>query len=70
MVCNLKESIQTMTALGLKWIGGKSLRCIAHIEGEWVALLGWSSASKKCGVVGRTGFRNWEQKSFRRHQNT
>jgi len=36
--------------LGLRWIGGKSLRYIAHLEGEWVALLGWGSASKNCGA--------------------
>jgi hypothetical protein len=33
---------------GLKWIGGKSLRCIAHLKGEWAALLSWGSASKNC----------------------
>ena len=26
--------------LGLKWIAGKSLRYIALLDGEWVALLG------------------------------
>ena len=36
--------------LGLKWLGGKSLRYIALLGEEWVALLGWSSASKNCGV--------------------
>ncbi|MCP3940211.1 MAG: ISAs1 family transposase [Desulfobacteraceae bacterium] len=36
--------------LGLKWIGGKSLRYIALLDGEWVALLGWGSASKNCGA--------------------
>lgn len=51
--------------LGLKWIGGKSLRYIAHIEGQWVALLGWSSASKNCGA--RERYIGWSgEKKYRR----
>jgi len=51
--------------LGLKWIGGKSLRYIAHIEDQWVALLGWSSASKNCGV--RERYIGWiGEKKYRR----
>jgi hypothetical protein len=51
--------------LGLKWLGGKSLRYIAHIEGKWVALLGWSSASKNCGV--REHYIGWRgEKKYRR----
>lgn len=51
--------------LGLKWLGGKSLRYIAHLEGEWVALLGWSSASKNCGA--RERYIGWKgEKKYRR----
>ena len=51
--------------LGLKWLGGKSLRYIAHIKGQWVALLGWSSASKNCGA--REGYIGWSgEKKYRR----
>lgn len=51
--------------LGLRWLGGKSLRYIAHINGEWVALLGWSSASKNCGA--REHYIGWGgEKKYRR----
>ena len=45
--------MQNYHYLGFKWLGGKSLRYVAHISGEWVALLGWSSASKNCGARDR-----------------
>lgn len=51
--------------LGLKWLGGKSLRYIAHSCGEWLALLGWGSASKNCGV--RDRYIGWRgDKKYRR----
>ncbi len=51
--------------LGLKWLGGKSLRYIALLGGEWVALLGWSSAAKNCGV--RESYIGWSgEKKYRR----
>lgn len=51
--------------LGLKWLGGKSLRYIAHLNGEWLALLGWTSASKNCGV--RERYIGWSgEKKYRR----
>jgi hypothetical protein len=51
--------------LGLRWLGGKSLRYIGHLNGEWVALLGWSSASKNCGV--REHYIGWRgEKKYRR----
>lgn len=34
--------------LGKPALVGKSLRYVATIDGEWVALLGWSSAALKC----------------------
>jgi hypothetical protein len=51
--------------LGLKWLAGKSLRYIAHLDGEWLALIGWSSASKNCGV--RERYIGWSgEKKYRR----
>ncbi len=51
--------------LGLKWIAGKSLRYVALLKGEWVALLGWSSASKNCGV--RERYIGWSgEKKYKR----
>jgi hypothetical protein len=51
--------------LGLRWIGGKSLRYIALLDGEWVALLGWGSASKNCGA--RERYIGWSgEKKYKR----
>ncbi len=51
--------------LGLKWIGGKSLRYVAILEGRWVALLGWGSAAKNCGV--RERYIGWSgEKKYKR----
>jgi len=51
--------------LGLKWLSGKSLRYVALLNGEWVALLGWGSASKNCGA--RERYIGWSgEKKYRR----
>jgi hypothetical protein len=54
--------------LGFKWIAGKSLRYIALLEGKWVALLGWGSAAKNCGVrdryIGWSGEKKYKRLSF------
>lgn len=54
--------------LGLRWLGGKSLRYIAHLNGEWLALLGWTSASKNCGVreryIGWSGEKKYSRLRF------
>ncbi|MBW1817138.1 MAG: DUF4338 domain-containing protein [Deltaproteobacteria bacterium] len=34
--------------LGFKSLVGKSIRYIAGMQGQWVALLGWSAAALKC----------------------
>jgi len=34
--------------LGFKSLVGKSIRYVAEIQGQWVALLGWSAAALKC----------------------
>ncbi|MCP4491334.1 MAG: ISAs1 family transposase [Gammaproteobacteria bacterium] len=51
--------------LGLRWIAGKSLRYIGVLDGEWVALLGWGSASKNCGA--RERYIGWSgEKKYKR----
>lgn len=51
--------------LGLKWIGGQSLRYVGILEGNWVALLGWGSASKNCGS--RDRYIGWSgEKKYKR----
>lgn len=54
--------------LGFKWLGGKSLRYIALLDGEWVALLGWSSASKNVGAreryIGWSGGKKYRRLRF------
>ena len=54
--------------LGLRWIGGQSLRYIALLDGDWVALLGWGSASKNCGVrdthIGLSGEKKYKRLLF------
>lgn len=54
--------------LGLKWIAGKSLRYVALLDGEWVALLGWGSASKNCGArerhIGWSGEKKYKRLMF------
>ena len=54
--------------LGLRWIGGQSLRYIALLDGDWVALLGWGSASKNCGVrdahIGWSGEKKYKRLLF------
>ena len=36
--------------LGFRQLVGESIKYVAHIGSEWVALLGWSTAAFKCGV--------------------
>jgi hypothetical protein len=33
--------------LSFGWMAGESLRHVALLEGEWVALLGWAAAALK-----------------------
>ena len=44
------ELIRAHHYLGLKALVGRSLRYVAHCEGQWLALLGWASAAKKCAA--------------------
>ena len=44
--------------LGYKWIAGKSLRYVATLGGEWVALAAWGSAALKCSV--RDHYIGWD----------
>ncbi|MEW6522187.1 MAG: hypothetical protein AB1445_01220 [Bacillota bacterium] len=36
--------------LGFERLVGESLKYLALLEGEWVALLGWASAAVKCAA--------------------
>lgn len=47
--------------LGYRGIPGKSLRYIAAIGSEWVALIGWGSPALKCSV--RDRFIGWDNKT-------
>ncbi len=51
--------------LGFNWIAGKSIRYIALLDGDWVALSGWGSAAKNCGV--RDRYIGWRgEKKYKR----
>lgn len=51
--------------LGIKWLGGQSLRYVAFWEGKWAAILGWSSAAKNCGC--RDNYIGWSgEKKYKR----
>ena len=52
------DQIKRYHYLGYKSIPGKSLRYIATIENEWVALIGWGSPALKCSV--RDRFIGWD----------
>jgi hypothetical protein len=60
--------MQSYHYLGLKWIAGKSLRYVALLDGEWVALVGWGSASKNCGArerhIGWSGEKKYKRLMF------
>jgi len=45
--------------LGYRSIAGQSLRYIATLNDEWLALVGWGSAALKCGV--RERFIGWDE---------
>jgi hypothetical protein len=45
-----RELMRRHHYLGYQSIVGESLRYVASVEEEWVALLGWGSAALKCGV--------------------
>ena len=50
---------------GLKWLAGQSLRYVAHLNSEWLALLGWTSAARNCGA--RERYIGWSgEKKYRR----
>jgi hypothetical protein len=52
--------------LGLGQLVGESLKYVAAVDGEWVALLGWASAAFKCGPRDRWIGWSPEQRSRRR----
>jgi hypothetical protein len=54
--------------LGFRQLTGKTLRYVAEFEGEWLALLGWGSASFKFGArdrwIGWTPEQQWQRLHF------
>lgn len=56
------EYLKRYHYLGYKSIPGKSLRYIATIEKEWVALIGWGSPALKCSVRDRLIGWDYERK--------
>ena len=54
--------------LGFKKLVGESLKYVAHIDGQWVALLGWAAAAFKCGArdewIGWTKEQQWRRLVF------
>lgn len=55
------EHVKAYHYLGYKNIPGKSLRYIATIATEWVALIGWGSPALKCSV--RDRFIGWDDET-------
>ncbi|GAH93778.1 unnamed protein product, partial [marine sediment metagenome] len=53
--------------LGYKGIAGKSLRYVATIGSEWVAMLGWGSPALKCAARDRFFGWDYETKLKRLH---
>lgn len=51
--------------LGLRWLAGESIKHVAILSGEWVALLGWAAAAFKTSA--RDRFIGWSaEDQFRR----
>ncbi len=54
--------------LGFQRFVGESLKCVAELEGRWVALLGWGAAAFKCGPrdkwIGWAPEQQWQRLKF------
>lgn len=54
--------------LGFRKLVGESMKYVAEIEGEWVALLGWGTAAFKCGSrdqwIGWSKEQQWKRLIF------
>ncbi|MDT3700431.1 MAG: ISAs1 family transposase [Thermincola sp.] len=44
------ELMKTYHYLGFRQLVGESIKYVAEINGEWVALMGWGTAAFKCGA--------------------
>jgi hypothetical protein len=53
------ELMATHHYLGFRQLVGESIKYIAEIKGEWVALIGWGTAAFKCGA--RDGWIGWSK---------
>lgn len=60
------ELVRTQHYLGLGQLVGESLKYVAEVGGQWVALLGWASAALQCGPRDRWIGWSAEQRSRRR----
>lgn len=49
--------------LGFRALVGESLRYVAHVQGRWLALLGWCTGALQCGARDRwVGWARWMQR--------
>lgn len=53
------ELMATHHYLGFRQLVGESIKYVAEIKGEWVALMGWGTAAFKCGA--RDGWIGWSK---------
>lgn len=60
------ELVRARHYLGLGHLVGESLKYVAEVDGQWVALLGWASAAFKCGARDRWIGWSAEQRGRRR----
>lgn len=59
------ELMATHHYLGFRQLVGESIKYVAEIDGQWVALLGWGTAAFKCGArdewIGWTKEQQWSR---------
>lgn len=60
------ELIRARHYLGLGQLVGETLKYVAEVDGQWIALVGWASAAFKCGPRDRWIGWSEEQQSRRR----
>ncbi len=62
------QLMRTHHYLGHHHLVGKSLKYVAELHGEWVALLGWASPAFKCGArdrfIGWSKEQQWERLKY------
>jgi hypothetical protein len=62
------QLMATLHYLGFRKLVGESIKYVAEIHGQWVALMGWGTAAFKCGVrdkwIGWTREQQWSRLQF------